>query len=94
LVPFFYHVQFWSCREISWWGLEPGTAFHCYGLFCCNLLAEIDNFGAGTILLCLVSEQQMLSLLGIEPRTGFWSLFLLSILRSKQLWSWYHSCRA
>jgi hypothetical protein len=47
-------------------------SFRRYGLCSCNILAEINNFGLGAVILsCLVSELQKTSSPGIEPRTVF-----------------------
>jgi hypothetical protein len=71
--------------------LEPRTAFQVCDLSSCNLLTETNNFVlCAVLLLCLVSELQKPSSLGITSRTvflGLWHLFLQSPCRNKQLWS-------
>jgi hypothetical protein len=62
-------------------GLEPRTDFRVFYFCSCNLPAEANNPGLGTVvLLCLVSELKNSSS-GLEPRTDFffwvlWPLFL------------------
>jgi hypothetical protein len=63
--------------------LERRTLFRGFGLFSCNLSAETNNFGFGSVfLLCLDSELKISSAPGLELRTDFRGCGLCSCRRS------------